>query len=876
MATDAKIDKLIASIEKLVATMDQETGDKGNKPSRRKSKESTDTTDDARRQALIIEAEKERNRLIEERKKVQENISLLEEEIREGLRTDAAFTRQAQVAQEIALEDAEEELVLLEKKVQAQHEALDLLKKQELAQESIKETTLDVLSATFGIHRGLADSFIEAGGIKGQMKGIGAAAKEIFSPGKGLLNLGLNIMRSFVFNTGKAVLQFDAAAASLNSMSGAAGELNGLVSDTAIESNAFGVSFEDSAQAVGGLISSVTNFRQLSSESQKEITKFTARMGKLGVSAETVGASFDTLTDGLRMLPQEAIAVQEEMMATAVALKIPPQEMAEGFSQALPYLSSFGKDAPKIFTKVSAAARKLSVSTETLIEMTKQFDTFEGAAQSAGQLNAVLGGSMLNSYDLLNAKTDERIKMVLSAVDANGKEWSSMHRFEQMAIANAAGIQDMAEANKIFGGGLSAFEDAESALENLVVTEEQLADAQKASLSLTNKLTGVWNMFTVAVKPITEFLAGILDLVMRFNTNFPRLSKVLLIVIGAFATLIGAMLSLKTIALPVQVAFGGLAAVLPATGASAAAAGSSIAAGATAAAGGITAVGSAAAATAPGLFTLGATIALIGVGIAIAAYGLAQFVMAFNGMEPAQILAVSVALLVFLGSMVAMILILTKISPATAIAAASMLALGGAFLMIGVGIALVAVGIGYMVQNISGLESAIEPVLSAVATLAMAFGALMLAVANPLSLIGFAALAGSIATIAFALRAIPEDKSLAFSNVMDSVVKYSNVTEEPNIENVEKMIELAGDYQEVQSEMKLPALDSFVQALKGVFGADKDSTSSGSSSSGNTMMSGASSSGNTEIVLKLNDREMGRAVFEIMGDKMKNVVLERG
>ena len=33
----------------------------------------------------------------------------------------------------------------------------------------------------------------------------------------------------------------------------------------------------------------------------------------------------------------------------------------------------------------------------SLMSVTKQFDTFEGAAQSAGKLNAILGGGVVNS-----------------------------------------------------------------------------------------------------------------------------------------------------------------------------------------------------------------------------------------------------------------------------------------------------------------------------------------------------------------------------------------------------------------------------------------------------------------------------------------------
>ena len=45
-----------------------------------------------------------------------------------------------------------------------------------------------------------------------------------------------------------------------------------------------------------------------------------------------------------------------------------------------------------------------------LMNVTKQFDTFEGAAQSAGKLNAILGGGVVNSMDASERYEEERVQ----------------------------------------------------------------------------------------------------------------------------------------------------------------------------------------------------------------------------------------------------------------------------------------------------------------------------------------------------------------------------------------------------------------------------------------------------------------------------------
>ena len=65
-------------------------------------------------------------------------------------------------------------------------------------------------------------------------------------------------------------------------------------------------------------------------------------------------------------------------------------------------------------------------------------------------------------------------------------------------------------------------------------------------------------------------------------------------------------------------------------------------------------------------------------------------------------------------------------------------------------------------------------------------------------------------------------------------------------------MELARQYVEIQAEMKLPEHDAFVSALQNVFGAPE--------------MEG----GGQDVVLVLNERELGRAVDAII-DKKHNL-----
>ena len=64
---------------------------------------------------------------------------------------------------------------------------------------------------------------------------------------------------------------------------------------------------------------------------------------------------------------------------------------------------------------------------QKLLNMTNKFDTFEGAAEQVGQMNAALGGNFLNTMDLM-METDPigRFEQIRGALEDAGLEFDSM------------------------------------------------------------------------------------------------------------------------------------------------------------------------------------------------------------------------------------------------------------------------------------------------------------------------------------------------------------------------------------------------------------------------------------------------------------------
>jgi hypothetical protein len=316
-------------------------------------------------------------------------------------------------------------------------------------------------------------------------------------------NVFKSVLGSIVIMSAVVAKEFDSAAQSLNAATGAAGKLDSMIGMLGQNATTnMGIGMQEQSEALIALSTNMTSFSRTGEDAQVSMRNTTAELAKLGVSADSTAKTFNSLVNGFGMSAKQAENVQKDIAKTAMAIGKPVSQMAEEFAGSLPYLSRFGKEAPQIFKKVAAAARGLNVETQTLIDMTTQMDTFEGAAQSAGQLNALLGGPMLNSYELLNASTEERIRLVLGAVDASGKSFASMNQFEKQALATAAGISDIGEATKLFEGGLSGYNEGLERAAEGAVAQQNLNEAIQKATSAFDKFMMVGKSFGILFYPI--------------------------------------------------------------------------------------------------------------------------------------------------------------------------------------------------------------------------------------------------------------------------------------------------------------------------------------------------------------------------------------
>ena len=317
-----------------------------------------------------------------------------------------------------------------------------------------------------------------------------------------------------------------------------------------------------------------------------------------------------------------------------------------------------------------------------LLGIAAKFDTFSDAAETTGKLNAILG-SQLSATKLLMMNEDERVESIIRTVQAQGIAFNQMDRFTQKAIAGAAGINDMAKANQIFGMSLSQFRRSQAEMQKQEDVQKKFADAVKATIPLQEKFANALQSIT-ANKDFIKFLTQAIDFVEGFLTKLAAFNE-------ATGGAIGFILLFS-------VAIGGLSAMLSpfigllgtlATGILGAGTATEITSNKAVTMSqkfslGLKTIATAALQSAGGIGVI--VLAMIGISVAfaIAAKGASTLVKAFGGLGDAAGTAV-VGLLGFTIALGVMFALLAKLSAASGFVApalAVLVVLAGAFFMI--------------------------------------------------------------------------------------------------------------------------------------------------------------------------------------------------
>jgi len=542
---------------------------------------------------------------------------------------------------------------------------------------------------------------------------LGKAMKTAFTSLKGAFSmLGgglLGLLMAFVNAVIDMIFAVDKMESSIKKTTGATQAYARATTEAYDATMAFGGTPAKAEKAFKALYGTVTDFTsQGLVPYRQEMLQSLIILENFGVSQQDAAKAIQNSMKIFGESGRKATQTTLEMTKFAQEIGVPTSQLIGDFNQMAPSLAKLGQAGEKAFKDLARTAKATGMEMNKLLQMTDKFDTFEGAAEQAGKLNAALGTNAVNAMDLLT-ETDPvaRFEMIRDAIMDTGLTFDDMSYYQRKFYADALGLGDVSDLAKMMSGDMSDLGDA-----GMKTTAEYaaMADESRKNMDLQERfkaaLMGMIPVLTPVIDKLREMMAA-------FETEEGPIYDFIHTDLPAFVTALQDIpITLKSIGTTamwvagIWMGFKVLMAIMqPLIWANTMAMKLKTLADVSNAKAQVL-LAPAVRATATQMLALGAAIALIGIGVGAAAYGLGTFVRAFKGMESDEIGAVAAALMSFAIAVGFMVLVLLKVAPAAGVAAGPLYAIGGAIALIGLGVGVAAFGLAELMKNMTGAKVA--------------------------------------------------------------------------------------------------------------------------------------------------------------------------
>ena len=151
-------------------------------------------------------------------------------------------------------------------------------------------------------------------------------------------------------------------------------------------------------------------------EADFPMIKQLALLEKAGIQARDAAEIFAFYKQGNEDMAAQADTINLKLLHTARELKRPPSEIAAAFKQGLKSIGAYGKNFQGTMSKMVAIAQKLNMEISDLTGTFDNLDTIEGAAKVAGDINNLLGKSVLNPVALAKMELPDKIVEIQKAI----------------------------------------------------------------------------------------------------------------------------------------------------------------------------------------------------------------------------------------------------------------------------------------------------------------------------------------------------------------------------------------------------------------------------------------------------------------------------
>lgn len=154
--------------------------------------------------------------------------------------------------------------------------------------------------------------------------------------------------------------------------------------------NAAYLNFEDVGQSIQSLNTNFTEFNRIGEINQKNLLETSANLEKLGLDTDLFAQNLNIANKSLGFSIPEYVKWQKELFGASKALGININTLNKGL-QSLTKLGLSSSKIKRTLLDLALASKNLGMEMDKMLDVTENFTTFEGAAEAAGKLNAMLG-----------------------------------------------------------------------------------------------------------------------------------------------------------------------------------------------------------------------------------------------------------------------------------------------------------------------------------------------------------------------------------------------------------------------------------------------------------------------------------------------------
>jgi len=273
------------------------------------------------------------------------------------------------------------------------------------------------------------------------------------------------------------------------------------------------VSVKENQEAWTSLHGTFTDFTMTSESTRAQLGDTVAIMSQLGVSADVSSKAMQSLTISFGDTAETASRSLLELRAAAVDLGVAPAMLIEQFGSMGNRLAKMGSQGVDAFKDLARISKITGMELGKLIALTEKFDTFEGAAERAGMLNAALGGNFVNAMDLM-METDPaaRFEMIRDAIKDTGLTFDDMSYYQRKFYTEAAGLEEVSDLAALMRGDMDALSGG---LNQTSADYAAAAEEARNMATFQERLQALFMRLIPVLKPV-------IDGIERFITHLER------------------------------------------------------------------------------------------------------------------------------------------------------------------------------------------------------------------------------------------------------------------------------------------------------------------------------------------------------------------